>query len=79
MQFFFRDNAPDSARKYQEFFKDITWACSLSRCPTPENTVETGELVSSGVHFKVRCASGHLTNGIPPAQFRNRTDEPWLA
>ncbi|GAB3000898.1 MULTISPECIES: hypothetical protein [Amycolatopsis] len=78
MQFFFRDDAPEDARKYQEFFKNITWACDLFRCPTPEDTVETDELVPSGVHYKVRCASGHVTNGIPPARFRNTTATPWL-
>ncbi|MFE0025474.1 hypothetical protein [Amycolatopsis sp. NPDC059021] len=77
MRFFFSDDAPDDAKKYQEFFKDVTWACVLFQCPTPEDTVETDELVPSGVHYKVRCASGHVPNGMPPARFRNTTATPW--
>jgi hypothetical protein len=78
MQFFFRGEPSEEAKKYRKFFENITWACVDFRCPTPEDTVETNELVPSGVHYKVRCASGHVTNGIPPARFRNTTSTPWL-
>lgn len=33
-------------------------------CMDPD-TVETDELVPSGLNFKVLCSQGHVTNGIP--------------
>jgi hypothetical protein len=34
-------------------------------------TVEfVDELVPSGLHRKVRCADGHVTNGMPVARYR---------
>lgn len=44
--------------------------CSLNGCSTID-VEEIDERVPSGAHKKVRCVNGHVTFGIPTAEFRN--------
>ena len=57
--------------------------CSLYRCdarhPGADTaTVDTDVRLPSGTGWKVLCANGHVTNGVPPSHLRNRQDVVWL-
>lgn len=69
MKFYFDATAdPAVVAEHTERYSDCTLACSF--CMS-EDTVEVDELVPSGFHHKVKCANGHVTNGIPPERFCN--------
>lgn len=44
------------------------FTCSVCREDVP--VTFTDEDVPSGLHRKVRCAAGHVTNGMPVARYR---------
>ena len=57
----------EDQQRWSRVFADVTFACG--ECDS-EDTVETDERVPAGTHFKVRCANGHVTVGIPPRAYR---------
>jgi len=75
MRFYFdrTDNTELAARNaaYADQYANVTFACT--QCGS-EETEETAELVPSGAHHKVKCANGHVTNGMPPRASRNSAE-----
>ena len=50
---------------------DFTCALSLPHNGQDVPVEFVDELVPSGLHRKVRCAHGHVTNGIPVRRYRS--------
>lgn len=47
------------------------FTCAICRKGHDVPVEFVAELVPSGLHHKVRCADGHVTNGIPVARYRS--------